>query len=399
MLYAFCLPLSLGAENTSFFIMLGFLLLSGNWREKWQVIKTNPIAWFAVILTAMYLIGCLYSAAPARFSLWIFKKQAELIFIALLIPLFFEQAQWKWRCYQAYIAGAMFVFLLGALNMLGIFNIAAFFHKTAQSPAFPLFFHIYAGSFLAFAAYIAAQLACREGKWRWVYILCFGIISFDVLFMSIARTGYLLYFALMLLLLIQKFNLKQMSIGVISLALLMGLTYQFSATFKDRIDQEIYGALSFKADSKSYSNSSGVRLEFTLKSLELWKQKPLFGYGTGGFAKAYININGLSAGGASLSTASNPQVSPENTFLFIAVEHGLIGLAILLGLLIVEWQGSFKLPDQLERHIAQALVIMFIIASFSAPMLLDESPRLFFVFFSSLLFAPLSKFGFIKSRD
>jgi len=399
-LYAFCLPLSLAAENISFFIMLGFLIISGDWQAKWQIIKRNPLAWFAVILTLLYLIGTVYSNASWNISLWIFKKQAEIIFIALLVPLFFEQAQWKMRCYQAFIAGAIFVFFIGALNMLGIFDAASLFHKQAQTPAFPLFFHIYAGTFLAFAAYLAAHLACQQsGKMRWIYLLSWAIISFDVLFMSIARTGYLLFFVLMLVFLVQNFSLKQVIVGLLSMLILFGLTYNLSPMFHSRINQEITGAKAFKSDRAYYDNSSGVRLDFAIKSYQLWKQKPLFGYGTAGFAQAYINIQGITAGGNTFSKANSPQVSPENTFYFMAVEHGLLGLVILLSMLIVQWLGAFKLPDQLDRHIAQALVITFIVASFSAPMLLDESPRLFFVFFSSLLFAPLSKLGFSKHSD
>ncbi|MDO8954513.1 MAG: O-antigen ligase family protein [Gammaproteobacteria bacterium] len=390
-LYAFCLPLSLAAENTSFFIMLIFLVLSGNWQEKGQIIKRNPIAWFAIGLTLLYLLGTLYSSAPWKISLWIFKKQAELIFIALLIPLFFDNAIWKARCYKAFVAGAIFVFIIGALNMLGIFDAASLFHKQPQTAAFPLFFHIYAATFLAFASYIAAHLACQSGRLRWVFIVSWLIISFDVLFMSISRTGYLLYFMLMLVFLIQKCTFKQLVLGVFGLIITCGLAYHFSASFHYRVDQAFIGTQAFHSNQTHYATSSGVRLDYAVKSYDLWKEKPLFGYGTAGFQQAYININGITAGGASLSSAANPQVSPENTFYFIAIEHGLLGLSILIAMLIVQWRSSFTLADQLDRHIAQALVLTFILASFSAPMLLDESPRLFFVFFSSLLFASLSK--------
>lgn len=392
MLYAFCLPLSLAAENTSFYIMLIALILSGNWQEKWSIIKRNPMSWFALAFTLLYLTGALYSHAPWKISLWIFKKQAEIIFIAFLIPLFYENAAWKIRVYNAFVAGAMAAFIIGGINMLGLIDVAGLFHKKAQTPAFPLFFHIYGGMFIAFAAFVSAHLACRSQSYlRWLYISCFLIISFDVLFMSIARTGYLLYFMLMLIFLIQRCSFKQLIAGLFCLIAFFAAANKFSPEFHSRIKQEIVGVISFKSNSNYYSNSSGIRLDYAVKSYELWKQKPIFGYGTAGFQQAYINIHGIAAGGASFSTPSNPQVSPENTFYFIAVEHGLIGLGLLIALLLVQWRAAFTLPDSLDRHIAQALVLSFIVASFSAPMLLDESPRLFYVFFTSLLFASLSK--------
>ncbi|MDF2939961.1 MAG: O-antigen ligase [Gammaproteobacteria bacterium] len=391
MLYAFCLPLSLAAENTSFYIMLIFLILSGDWQTKFQLIKRNPIAWFAAALTLLYLTGTLYSNASWKTGLWIFKKQAEVCFIALLIPLFFENARLKLLSYRAFVAGAIAAFIIGALNMLGIFDLASVFHKLPETPAFPVFFHIYGGIFLAFASFVAAQLSLQDRRFRWVYILCWAVISFDVLFMSMARTGYVLFFMLMLLFLLQNCSFKQIIGGSVGIVLLFAAAYSFSSQFHFKVNQDIEGVLTFHSGSSYYSNSSGVRLDYAVKSYQLWKEKPIFGYGTGGFAAAYVTVGGISAGGASLSTMQNPQVSPENTFYFIAVEHGVFGLFILLALLYTQWKGSFKLSDILDRHIAQGLVISFVLASFSAPMLLDESPRLFFVFFSSLVFAALSK--------
>ncbi|MDF2529344.1 MAG: O-antigen ligase [Gammaproteobacteria bacterium] len=389
-LYAFCLPLSLAAENISFYMMLIFLILSGDWQKKWAITKHNPISWFALALTLLYLTGTLYSDATWRTSLWIFKKQAELIFIAALIPLFFENTKWKLLSYKTFVAGAIAAFIIGALNMLGIFDLASVFHKAAESPAFPVFFHIYGGIFLAFASFVAAQLAYQEKQHRWIYIACWAVISFDVLFMSIARTGYILYFLLMFIFLCQKCSFKQLIIGSLGLILMFGLAYTVSPQFQFKINQDIVGIRTFHS-GQTYTTSSGVRLDYAVKSYDLWKQKPIFGYGTGGFANAYISVHGISAGGSNYSTPSNPQVSPENTFYFIAVEHGLFGLLILVGMLVVQWLGSFKLPNVLDRHIAQALVLLFIACSFSAPMLLDESPRVFFIFFTSMVFASLSK--------
>jgi hypothetical protein len=304
--------------------------------------------------------------------------------------LFYEKTRLKLLTYRSFLAGAIAAFSIGALNILGILDLASVFHKMPESPAFPVFFHIYGGIFLAFACFVAAQLSLEDKKFRWIYVLCWAIISFDVLFMSISRTGYILYFALMMVFLMQKCSFKQVLAGMISLFILFVLAFTLSSQFHFKVVQDMVGIRTFHS-GQIYENSAGVRLDYAAKSYQLWKEKPFFGYGTGGFAKAYISVGGISAGGNTLSSPVDPQISPENTFYFIAVEHGLLGLLLLLAMLYIQWQGSFKLTEIIDRHIAQALVISFILASFSAPMLLDESPRLFFVFFSSLVFAALSK--------
>ena len=80
--------------------------------------------------------------------------------------------------------------------------------------------------------------------------------------------------------------------------------------------------------------SIGYRLTFWNNTIEMLPKYALLGTGTGGFEKAYaVQVEGKSG------TAGVVTGDPHNQYLKILVEHGAIGLAVFLSILILLlWQ-------------------------------------------------------------
>ncbi len=80
--------------------------------------------------------------------------------------------------------------------------------------------------------------------------------------------------------------------------------------------------------------SIGYRLTFWKNTLEMLPKYALLGTGTGGFEKAYANqVEGRSG------TAGVVTGDPHNQYLKILVEHGILGLAVFLSIIILLlWQ-------------------------------------------------------------
>jgi len=72
----------------------------------------------------------------------------------------------------------------------------------------------------------------------------------------------------------------------------------------------------------------GIRMYFWKNTLELIKEKPLLGYGTGAFESAYREHISKQTGVAATITSD-----PHNQFLKIATEHGLFGLFVFFAFL------------------------------------------------------------------
>ena len=120
--------------------------------------------------------------------------------------------------------------------------------------------------------------------------------------------------------------------------------------------------------------------------MQLWKQKPILGHGAGGFRSADVKIKGINAGG-SVTTTKDAQVTPENTYYRIIVEYSIVGLVVLV--LLWGWQiiKAFKLPDPFTRKLAIAFMLTISLGSMRQDLLIDESPRLFYILFPVFLYA------------
>ena len=84
--FAFCIPISLALENTSFALTLLFALLSGLWWHYRAKIFINPLALGLLALFVLFIVGLEYSQASIVWRFTILKKESEIIAILFLLP-------------------------------------------------------------------------------------------------------------------------------------------------------------------------------------------------------------------------------------------------------------------------------------------------------------------------
>lgn len=131
----------------------------------------------------------------------------------------------------------------------------------------------------------------------------------------------------------------------------------------------------YKFTQVDKDSSVGLRLKWSLDSLELFKEKPYLGHGTGSFTYEHKQ----------LSTKINtvPTTNPHNQYLLIMVEHGLLGLLLLLSFFIILIKESFKLAF-FEKRIAIGIITTIMIGSLANSWLNDFTTMHFFVFIISM---------------
>ena len=103
-------------------------------------------------------------------------------------------------------------------------------------------------------------------------------------------------------------------------------------------------------------SSSGQRILFWQVSSELIAKQPIWGYGAGSWNKHYQAQQGGRADPSTLTT-----LDPHQLFLLWAVEGGLLGLALLIGVLANIYLASRK---QMRRNNStiQAVLIALIVS-------------------------------------
>lgn len=121
---------------------------------------------------------------------------------------------------------------------------------------------------------------------------------------------------------------------------------------------------SFKKDS-----SSG-RFFIFRRSLEMVAERPLFGWGTDGFKANYMNFQAdyfQSNPDSHYGLLADNITHPLNEFLLILVNHGIIGLSIVLLLLYGLLKKSFSTDDLHNKTISLSLFTLIVWSCFSYP--------------------------------
>jgi O-antigen ligase len=185
-----------------------------------------------------------------------------------------------------------------------------------------------------------ATLCCLEMarivRPDWRKLCYFGACAFlvNVVFISTSRSAYLAIFCVMLVWCVRTYRRKSLLLAIAAVVALIAVLFSLSPNLKARIAQGVNEVKNYQTSPEL--TSAGVRVVFLKNALELFKDRPLLGYGTGSFAKEYRDRFGSSERGWHGTATSDP----HNQYLFILVENGLFGLAVFLMLLIVSFYAT-----------------------------------------------------------
>jgi O-antigen ligase len=129
------------------------------------------------------------------------------------------------------------------------------------------------------------------------------------------------------------------------------------------------------------SSSIGTRLELYRVSVEVFRDRPVLGHGTGSFAKAFAE--------ETQGRVAKPVRNPHNEYLHWMVQLGLAGLAALLLLFWTHWRIAPRLASPLERHLARGIVLTMAVGCLFNTWLMDHTEGLLYAWLTGLLFAGL----------
>lgn len=371
-LTAFVLPLSTALTEIMFVVTVVLNLAAGNWREKYDLIAKNRVALIMLLFFALFILGLTYSTAPFIDSLKMLGKYDKILFAVLFMPLFIDE-KWRKKAINAFIVSVSLI-LIAAYSVIISHHYAWFLGKYVDYFAAK---HIFYSLIIAFAAYllILKIYDVKDLKHRLIYGLLLILMLFYLFFMQDSRSGYWVFFGLLILFCLQIFGKKGLLFAGISLVLLIGLV-SFSPVFKGKLQQTISEVKTYQQNSFT---SIGLRMEFAANSIYLLKQHPILGTGTGSFAHEYATLKPKSG---VLTT------NPHNQYLFMGVEFGVLGILVLL--LMFGWQLWYSryLPKDV-KFIAQGLVLAIMLGSLANSWIFDANEGHFYAFFVAVTFAAL----------
>lgn len=376
----FSIPISVALDNI---LVIGFIvcwLASGDLAGKARAMLAQPVAVMALAFAALMAVGMLWSPVPL---LDLRESTADTLRFALLAAFatVFLDPDTRRRAQTVFLAASAFILLLSFVLWSGGVDAIA---GIKGNPDYPIVFknHITHNVLMAAAALLFALRAMntsgRGGKVL-LWLLATAAAA-NVLLLIPGRTGQLALIAAIVYLALARQQLRGLAAAGVGLALLAGATWLTSdSVMHKRAVQAWKEASAWQPDKPQAETSSiGLRLEFYRNSLAMIAERPLIGTGTGSFRFAYEN----KVAGNGMVVADHP----HNAFLLLGVELGLIGLAVFIGLLIVQWRSAGGMADFADRAAARGLIVIFVVAGMASTTFTDHAEGLFFVWASALLF-------------
>lgn len=390
-LIGFAVPVSVALDNILLALVLSGLLL--NVRAVWLIAAQHPVARAAWLLFGALSLGTFYGQTPLREAAGILWKYADLAFIPLFMLML--RGEYAGRSAQYAFLAAMCITLLLSYSVgLGLLPVQHWMNTFASTEN-PVIFHshITQNNMMAFAVFISLiNLRDAASRWMQAALGLFALLGMiNILFMVQGRTGYVILMVLLCWFVWitpirymrsrgKRWDWRLAVVAELALLALMIAIYSVSPRMQDRIGLVLSESQAWQT-KHAKETSTGQRLLFYDNTLQIVKQQPVFGVGTGGFHNAFLK----QTQGKDVPATRNP----HNEYLMVTVQTGVIGLLFLLYLFYTQWRYAPLLDTPSEQDAARGLVLAYIVNCALNSALLDHSDGLFFAFMTSMLFAGL----------
>lgn len=300
----------------------------------------------ALGLLMFILIACLWSQAPYSMQWMVVGKYSKVLYLPIL-AVGFIHPRVRNLSVNVYLVSILLTCIISIIKS-----------RFAAGDAGAVFYnHIITGFMVAFASYLAGLFVFQYKGWLRIYYLVLVLLtSYQVLFINTGRTGYVVYFILMVLLLLQKISFKKAVPGILLLCGVMLTVYYVSPVLQERVN-DLFSDIKFIHHHQNENTSLGYRVQFHNFAKSLFMTHPVIGIGTGGFKYSASRDNPVPSWG-------NELTDPHSQYWLTLSEQGIIGLLFLLFFLWSLFITSFQLTETRP-------ILVGILAAFSSSALTD----------------------------
>lgn len=290
----------------------------------------RPICVAPIALVLLALVGTLWSDASWGARLYAINPTVKLLVLPVLLYHFERSSRGHW----VFIAFLVSCALLSVMSWL-----VALYPDLTLKPDHSdrgIFVKNYidqSQEFTLCAVALAYPIVTllRERRYWLAGLLTALALSFfvNMAFVVVSRTALItipIMFGVFALL-----HLRWRSIATMSAALLAGAALAWQASPQLRKTAETFASDYTRYVEKGEPTSAGLRLEFWRKSLGFFAEAPIIGHGTGSTRGLFEQAKTGSGYKASAEVIGNP----HNQTLNVAVQWGMIGVAILYAIWIL----------------------------------------------------------------
>lgn len=376
----FFLPMHVAPAYIATCLMLLLCLAEGDFRKKWQKLKSNPLFWIFQAFFWIFPLSLLWTDDLDAG----FKMVGRYAFF-LLSPVYLLIARRDLidRCITSFLAGCALTELLAYYNWLQIHLFTDWpsgprvTRLRAEGDTAPFVDRIMYAPILAWAAYLGAKKSLTSSGIQRIGYAIFTLSSIINLVISGGRTGQLAFLVLLVVFIFQSFSKSPTKAAIVSITLVSSIaigSYSTSSFMKHRVDMAVDEVLNY---TEKINTSAGLRITYYINSIRIFKENPFFGVGAGDFETAYEKVN------STHSPEWWPTPNPHNQYLFVLTTTGLIGGALLL--LVLFPPSLWRQKNHSRTNSGLALVVFIATINILESYLWRSNTSLLYVVFAILL--------------
>lgn len=375
---AFLMPLTVFGANLIIVSIVLIWLFSGDYKNKFYSIVSQKLLVASIFFFIIHVVGLIWTEDLK----WGFHIVHKMWYFLLLLPVLNNIVQ------QAHIKYYIFSFLLAIsltelISYLIWFELIPPFYKASIYNPTPFMSHISYNPILAFSIYIVGyKLLFDKNSSKFTKSLySFFLFSMSInMFITGGRAGQVMFFAVLVIIIFQFFNrqkLKAILLTLIIIPAVFYLAYSSSAIFSDRVNSAIENVINY---SENKNTSVGQRITFLINSIEIIRENPILGVGTGDFPEEYKKINEINSPDLPNST------NPHNMYILVTSQLGVLGLISFLSIFYYQFKYSILSSNHFDKNAGVALPALFLIIMLSDSYLLGHFTTLMYIFFSAFLY-------------
>ncbi|UOG93370.1 MAG: O-antigen ligase family protein [Candidatus Thiothrix sulfatifontis] len=376
----FMLSMALGGVLLTLILLLW--LVEGRFAEKFHALRHNRFAWAAVLFVGLHLVGLLWTSDWESVDL-VLKKEAKYLLLPVLMTVV-RQEHIQYYLFALIGSMALLVGVSYGLYWDILPAYAAFKLEDAQDFT-PLFSHIVYNPVLAMTLYILLYLVFFQKTLSPTFRVLGGVVFVWMginMFLTQGRMGQLVFLVLLTLFVFQFYRNKLLKPALVALLLvttIVPMAYVLSPVVQERVDMAIHEAQYYQQEPNS---SVGLRVIMSLNALEIIRENPWFGVGTGDYKQEYAKVNQKN-----FPAADRGEVfyHPHNVYLLELVQLGVLGLGVLLYwfyVMLVMYQRSLS-P---LRPLMLGFPVFYAVIFFSDGYIMDHYLTFLFLLLGSILY-------------
>jgi len=352
----FAAPTSRALFNLAALLLVIGVGLGGRYSDRWRAAWSSPATLPAFLMVGLIVLGATHTSATPAQVLDHWERYSKFLLVPVLIAVLHDDV-WRRRAWVAFLVAMVITLASTYANIWWDLPWSKTDNDGWGRDHSVFANHIAQGLAMSFFVAVCVVRGLNRPtlplRVSWFALAVLAAVS--VTHLSQGRGSQIALLAVLLVLVIRESPARWRWRAVSGLAIALALLFATSPLLQKRFSEAVHDSLAYESEN-SYT-SAGARLHMWSTSLDLIKESPLVGHGTGAYhgeSARLFNDQRMCEIGC---------FHPHNQLLFFGVDHGLVGMALFLFFLWRPWRASVQ-GDQPIHVLLTSFMAVFLVDTF-----------------------------------